>query len=131
MMRFHDYHLRGYTVSEFGSRIVLDLVFEYEGLPRQVSKIEFSSVVMHNFVQTGGVIITDIVEMSAEHFVGRQRSVLDDAAKWIGVGEWYGYDGDFVKRLEKAQLKIWEIYSAVGFKGFVVGGEVAQLELGA
>ena len=30
-MDFHDYHLRGYEVVEFGSVITLDLVYEYPG----------------------------------------------------------------------------------------------------
>jgi len=51
-MDFHDYHLRGYEVAEFGSVITLDLVYEYPGQVVRKSRIRFEGVKLYHFVHT-------------------------------------------------------------------------------
>jgi hypothetical protein len=65
-MRYHDFHLREYRVSDFGKRIILDLVYDYAGRPKDESQIEFSDVALYNFTHTGGAIVTGIEEISLD-----------------------------------------------------------------
>ena len=51
-MRYHDFHLREYRVSDFGKHITLDLVYDYAGKPKERSQIEFSDVALYNFTHT-------------------------------------------------------------------------------
>ena len=67
-MRYHDFHLREYHVSDFGKRITLHLVYDYEAKPREESHIEFCEVALYNFTHTGGAIITDVDEASLVGF---------------------------------------------------------------
>lgn len=43
-MRYHDFHLRGYSVSDFGAHIELDLVYDYPDCEKVESRITFSGV---------------------------------------------------------------------------------------
>jgi hypothetical protein len=61
-MKYHDYHLQGYTVADFGGKVTLHLVLDYPGRSRDESYIEFSRVALYNFTHTTAAIVTDIVE---------------------------------------------------------------------
>src|SRR4029077_1765303 len=63
-MRFHDFHLRGYSVRKFGGEVVLHLIYDYPAQPPEESHIRFGDVEFYHFVHTGGAIILDIAEIS-------------------------------------------------------------------
>jgi hypothetical protein len=63
-VRFHDFHLAGYTVSDFGGTIMLELVYDYPDQPRETSRIKFSDVAAYHFIHTEGAIIVDIAQIS-------------------------------------------------------------------
>ena len=126
-MHYHDYHLRGYTVSEFGKRIVLDLVFDYAGLPKAESRIEFTGVAAHQFTLGMGAIIVEIVEEPIAAFVESQRPLLAQIANEIGLAHWVAPGDDYAQRLEDAGLRVWNIESAIGFSGFVIAKDVGQV----
>jgi hypothetical protein len=86
-LKFHDYHLRGYSVSGFGSTVLLDLLYDCAGQPRKESTIRFVGVDLYHFTHTGGAIITDVAEVPvADHL----DSIADDLATW---NKWYGVNG--------------------------------------
>lgn len=43
-MKFHDYHLESYKVSERGEKIEFNLVYEYPGKETDDSQINFTKV---------------------------------------------------------------------------------------
>jgi hypothetical protein len=63
-MRFHDFHLSGYSVRKFGGEVVLHLIYDYPAQPPEESHIRFGDVEFYHFVHTGGAIILDIAEIS-------------------------------------------------------------------
>lgn len=38
-MRYHDFHLAGYTVSDFGGTVTLHLIYDYPGQAREESDL--------------------------------------------------------------------------------------------
>lgn len=62
-MRFHDFHLSGYEGRQFGSEIVLHLVYDYPSSPREESHFRFADVELYHFVHTGGTVIFGIYEI--------------------------------------------------------------------
>jgi len=70
-MRYHDFHLAGYEVRDYGSPIALHLVYDYPGQPKEESLIEFSEVGAYHFVHTGGAIITDLAELPISDLLER------------------------------------------------------------
>jgi hypothetical protein len=59
-VRFHDFHLAGYSVSDFGGTIILDLVNDYPDQPRETSRIKFADVAAYHFIHTGEALILDM-----------------------------------------------------------------------
>jgi hypothetical protein len=51
----------------------------------------------------------------------------DQIANQPGLAHWVAEGGNFAQRLEEAGLRVWQIYSAIGFSGFVIGKRVNQL----
>ncbi|MBI3416156.1 MAG: hypothetical protein HY043_12735 [Verrucomicrobia bacterium] len=131
-MRYHDFHLAGYRVSDFGGTISLDLVYDYPPLPKERSTIQFSDVVAYHFVHTGAAILNHIGEETIESLLQRIGSSLVEW--WRLHGGYQLWDDDPSKyraKLEKEGYRAWTIDSAIGFEGFVVAKAVAQLELAA
>jgi hypothetical protein len=128
-MRFHDFHLSGYTVSDFGGTITLHLVFDYPELPKQKSHIRFSDVAAYDFVHTGGAIITGIDEVSLE---GLLASVGNDLVEWWrlhgGYAHWRDDPAEYLDRLQAANCKAWLLTSAIGFGGFVIAYAIGEVE---
>jgi len=60
-MRYHDFHLKGYAATKFGTDILLELLYDYPGQPVGTSWIHFSDVEAYHFIHTGGAIITEIM----------------------------------------------------------------------
>jgi len=126
-MRYHDFHLREYQVSDFGKRVALHLEYDCAGKPREESHIEFADVALYNFTHTGRAIITDIEETA---LVDLFREVGGSLVNWNtqhGVAGWKTTIEDFRVTLESAGLKAWRIDSAIGLSGFVVARSVRQV----
>ena len=126
-MRYHDFHLREYRVSDFGRCITLDLVFEYAGRPKEESLIQFSNVSLYNFTHTGGAIITDIEETDPAGLLGEMNATLSDWNRQYGVGGWQDSLESYLRFLSSGGYKAWRIDAAVGFSGFVVAQSVRQV----
>jgi hypothetical protein len=127
-MRYHDYHLSGYSVTDFGDKITLHLVYDYPGQSKRESHIEFSGVACYRFVHTGGAIITDITEEPVAHLVKKEEEFLSSSAAKHGLSFWRSDAADYIRRLEAEGRKAWRIASAVGFSGFVIGSAIIQIE---
>jgi hypothetical protein len=126
-MRYHDFHLAGYTVSDFGSTIALHLIYDYPGQAKEESVIQFADVAAYHFVHTGGAIINDIAEQSMAALF--QRIGRDLAEWWRLHGGYQLWDDDLDRyrgKLETAGYHAWTIDSAIGFEGFVIAKAVAQ-----
>ena len=127
-MRYHDFHLRSYTVSDSGRKIELHLVYDYPGATERDSHIEFSDVVCHHFVHTEGAILTDIDEEPLREFVKKEKAFLSLAAAQDGVRLWRTDAADYLRRLEEGGYRAWRLESAIGFSGFVVARAVREKE---
>jgi hypothetical protein len=75
-MRFHDFNLSGYSVSKFGSEIVLDLVSDES---HETSKVRFSGVAAYHFVHAGSAIIMDITQVPVPQLL---KTTGDELAEW-------------------------------------------------
>jgi hypothetical protein len=126
-MRYHDFHLREYRVSDFGKHIALDLVYDYPGKPNEESRIEFFDVALYNFTHTGGAIITDIEETSLSDLLSEVGASLSVWSHQHGVTGWRDNLENYQKGLESARYKAWRVISAIGFYGFIVAQSVHQV----
>lgn len=127
-MRFHDFHLAGYTVRRFGKEIVLHLVYDYPEGAKTESNIKFSEVAAYNFVHTGGAIITDIEEISLIKVLSEVHDQL--AAWWKQHGGYIDWDDDRSKyqaALEAGGYRAWVLGAAIGFEGFVIAKAVEEI----
>ena len=101
-MRFHDFHLASYTVSEFGSEILLDLVYDYPDKPRETSRIRFSDVAAYHFVHTGAALILDIAELPIAQLL---QQIGDQLAEWWrlhgGYAHWSDDRAKYIATLEQ------------------------------
>jgi hypothetical protein len=125
-VRFHDFHLAGYTVSDFGGTIVLDLVYDYPDRPSETSRIKFSDVAAYHFVHTGGAIITEIEEIRVPQLL---KQVGDQLAEWSrmhGLLHWSDDRDQYAATLQQKGYRAWTIESAVGFEGFVIAKSVGD-----
>ena len=87
-MRYHDFHLKDYTVSNHGVIVTLCLIKTEGSAPEAKQKveshIEFSDVETYNFIHSGGAILTDILEVSLEQMI---NEVYPKLAEWsIQIG---------------------------------------------
>jgi hypothetical protein len=126
-MRYHDFHLAGYTVSDFGGTVTLHLVYDYPSQAKEESVIQFSEVAAYHFLHTGGAIITDITE---EPMGGLFRRIGRDLAEWWrchgGFILWDDNLDTYRAKLEAADYHAWTIDSAIGFEGFLIAKAVVQ-----
>ena len=51
-MKYHDFHLQGYEVSEKGKTVTLNLVYDYPDTGKEESNIKFTDVTLYNFTHT-------------------------------------------------------------------------------
>lgn len=123
-MNYHDFHLRGYSVESFGSRVVLDLVYDYPSREKQESRIEFSDVACYSFEHTTAAIITDISELDVDTLVKEEEQKLALFARQHGLKFWKTGISDYIVDLQNEGLKGWRIESAIGFSGFVIARSV-------
>lgn len=129
-LRYHDFHLHGYSVSDSGATITLHLVYDYPDKPTIESCIEFSGVAAYQFVHTGGAIITDIDELPLATLLDRIGDTL--TANWHqhgGYDHWNDYLSKYRSTLEKEGCRGWSLESAIGFGGYVIAKGVRQKSL--
>ena len=126
-MRFHDFHLAAYTVSDYGATIVLELVYDYPEKARETSRIKFSDVATYHFIHTGGAIILDIAELPLPELL---QQIGDQLAEWWqlhgGYAHWSDDRAKYLATLEQGGYHAWVIASAVGFEGFVIAKSVGE-----
>ena len=123
-MRYHDFHLRGYTVAESGRKITLDLVYDYPGHSHERSLIEFADVACYRFVHSEGAIITDINEVPLDALVKQEEAFLTATAAAQGLSFWTVNLETYCEQLTKERYRAWRIDSAVGFTGFVIAKQL-------
>src|SRR5690348_1324469 len=87
-MRFHDFHLSGYSVYKFGDEIVLHLIYDYPLKPPEESHIRFNNVVFYHFVHTGSAIILDVVEVSLSEILDRFWNQMSEWHRQHGISRW-------------------------------------------
>ncbi|MET0027614.1 MAG: hypothetical protein ABW101_08245 [Candidatus Thiodiazotropha sp.] len=123
-MKYHDYHLESYKVSERGERIKFNLVYAYPGKETDVSEITFLGVALYHFINCQGAIITDIEEVPLKGFILSKEKVLAEWNRMYGVKYWQSDAATYIEKLSSMGLRVWEITSAIGFYGFVIAKEV-------
>jgi len=126
-MRFHDFHLSGYSVRKFGGEILLHLIYDYPPRPPEESHIRFGDVEFYHFVHTGGAIMLDIAEVSLSEFVGRFGDRMSQWDRQHGISRWDDDRARYQAALESDSLRVWEIASAVGFAGIVVAKTIQDV----
>ena len=124
-MKYHDFHLRGYSVEAHGATIVLDLVYDHPGRDIQESRIKFSDVACYSFDHTTGAIITGIEEVDIAALAKEQEQKLSFFAKQYGLSHWKTDLTQYVAALETERLRAWRIDSAIGFSGFIIARSVS------
>ncbi len=126
-MRFHDFHLSGYSVCKFGGEIVLHLIYDYPPQPPEESHIRLGDVEFYHFVHTGGAIILDIAEVPLSDFLDRFWDCMAEWDRQHGISHWHDDRAKYQATLESDSLKAWEIASAVGFAGVVVARTIEDI----
>lgn len=123
-MRYHDYHLKKYEVSDRGETIVFHLVYGYPEEETGDSYIKFSGVALYDFSHTTSAIITDIEEVEIPDLI---QEIGNDITEWnrmFGVRFWKDNLENYSLRLQSEGYKAWRIVSAIGFYGFVIAKTV-------
>lgn len=124
-MRYHDFHLEGYTVSHFGTEIVLNLIYNYPDHEKIRSNIYFSDVAAYHFVHTGGTIITEIDEVPLNMLLDRVGNQLSEWWRlYGGYMHWHDNSSEYQTVLETEGYKGWLLESAIGFEGFVIAKSI-------
>lgn len=126
-MRYHDYQLSSYEVSNRGKTITLHLVYGYAGQETDQSCIKFSDVALYNFVHTDNAIIVDIDEVPIPELI---EDIGSDIVEWNRMYSVKlmndGLEGYSLK-LRTENYKAWRIESAIGFYGFVIAKAVDNI----
>lgn len=125
-MKFHDYHLRGYSVTDYGKTITLDLVASLSP-GADVSAIRFSDVVVYHFTHLGGAIISDIFEttfLDAANETGYDLAKVQSSLGGLPFGA--TDSSDYELYYTANGFRTWLLISAIGFKGFIVARTVRQ-----
>lgn len=117
---YHDFHLRGYTVSDFGRSLSLDLISG--GDPQRLTELNFFGVASYRIVHTGGAIITYILEMPfLDAIKETDFDFIEDFRKHGGLRVYFDSIEEYGAYFANEGLKTWLILSAIGFEGLVVG----------
>jgi hypothetical protein len=126
-VRFHDFHLSGYDVRQFGAEVVLHL--EWPGDSPEQSHIRFSDVELYHFVHTGGTIIFGIEEVALSQILDQSwECILHWAKQHGGVPHWDRDDrASYQAKLEAEGYKAWDISSSMGFEGFVIAKSIQDV----
>ena len=126
-MRYHDFHLEGYAVTNFGSEIVLDLVRNYSKPLPERSRIHFSDVATYHFIHTGNTIITEITETSLSDLLAKYGDQLTEWWRlYGGILHWKDDRAGYIETLQQKGYSAWTIHSAIGFEGFVIARAIGS-----
>ena len=125
-MRFHDYYLDRYEVSNGGEEVTFYLIYRHPGVEADESSITFSDVVLYNFIHTTGAIITDIYEEHVGNFIRDSEKEILEWNRLYGVRLFKDNIDNYARTLESEGYKTWHIESAIGFFGFVIGKAVVN-----
>jgi hypothetical protein len=126
-LQYHDYHLQGYEVADFGRTVTLNLVYDYAGRPRRESTIQYSQVMLYHFEHPTSAIITHIEEIPLAEILEELRTQIIDWARMHGVTGWRTDFDQYSQWLVGENKKAWRIESAIGFYGIVIAGSVEQI----
>ncbi|MEP6822407.1 MAG: hypothetical protein ABI946_08665 [Chthoniobacterales bacterium] len=128
-MRYHDFHLTGYEVRQFGAEIVLHLLDDYPPRPAEQSHIRFGGVELYHFVHTGGAIIFGVDEVPVSQILDEfWERILHWAKQYGGVPHWDGDDrASYQQKVEADGLRAWEVSSSIGFSGFVIAKAIEDV----
>lgn len=126
-MKYHDHHLRGYSVADHGRTITLELVDSLSP-SAEVSIIRFSEVIVYHFTHLGGAIITDIFETSFLDAAKETGFDLSGTQNKLGGLPFAAHDnlacqGYFAEH----HFKTWLLISAIGFTGLIVAKNARQV----
>jgi hypothetical protein len=125
-VRYHDFHLTGYSVRNYGSELVLHLELPLGG--DDESHVRFADVEAYHFVHTGGAIIVDILEIPLAELLDSDWNQL--AERWRLHGAIPHWDDDRAKyqaTLEGHSYRAWDIGSAIDFGGFVIAKSIEDV----
>ena len=123
-MRYHDYHINEYRVSDRGETITFDLVFGYPENVTDQSTITFSEVALYNFVHTNNAIVTDIYEVSIADLFKEIGPAVIEWNRMHGVKGFNGSSVQYIEGLQSQGYVAWCIESAIGFYGFIIAKAV-------
>lgn len=128
---YHDLHLRGYIVGDYGRSIVLDLVGG--SAPERTTRLEFGGVESYRFLHTGGAIITYILNvpfMDAIRETG--YDFVRDLRQHGGLSVACDSNEEYSLHFDREGFQTWLIHSAIGFIGMVVARslELTQAQSG-
>ena len=118
-MRYHDYHLDSYTISDTDRTITLNL-----SLGEDISFIEFRGVSFHHFTHTEGTILLELEELPLRKFIDSKYQQIEAWNQVFGVRDFVQGKQAYIDNLEQLGLKVWGISSSIGFTGFVLCKEV-------
>lgn len=127
-MEYHDWHLSGYSVTDFGQNIILHLAWNYPDSDYRENHIEFSDVAAYHFLHTDGTILTVLKEFHVSSFIDDHEDYFKTTAQQQGLRYW---DGDFTKykqHIVGQNYKSWGILSAIGFEGFIMAKSVQEIK---
>ena len=125
-MKYHDYHIDKYEVSDRGKTIQFHLVYGYAGEETDTSEITFSQVVLYNFIHTDNAIITDIYEVKPSELIKEISSQVTEWNRMYRVNLWEKDSSTYGAKLESLGYKAWHIESAIGFYGFIIAKTVSN-----
>jgi hypothetical protein len=66
----------------------MHLVYDYPGIPREESNIEFRGVALYSFVHPSGAIITDIEQTTLDAVIKDLGETVTEWARLYGVNGW-------------------------------------------
>ena len=125
-MRYHDYHLDKYEVTDKGETITLHLIYDYPDTVKDKSSIKFSQVALYNFTHVGGAIITDIDEVLISTLTHEIGEKLVDWNQLYGLRFWKDSLQNYTRYLTTENYRAWRIESAIGFSGFAIAKQVDE-----
>lgn len=125
-MRYHDYHLNKYEVSDHGETIIFHLIYDYPEEKIDESKIKFSNVALYNFSHTTSANITDIEEATISDLAQEVGSYITEWNRMYGVRLWRDNLQNYGLWLQSEGYKAWRIISAIGFYDFIIAKSVSN-----
>ena len=119
-MKYHDYHIDKYEISDRGETVTFHLVYGYAGEETDSSRITFSEVSQYNFIHTDNAIITDIYEINLPDLINEISTEIIEWNRMYRVKMWEDDPKTYGNKLKSLGYKAWRIESAIGFYGFVI-----------